>query len=34
MILLGGLRENNARFVNGCILQPGYPAVLLFRAGR
>jgi hypothetical protein len=33
-ILLRGVREDYARFVNGCILQPGYPTRLLFPAGR
>jgi hypothetical protein len=33
VILLRGVREDYARFVNGRILQPGYPARLLFSAG-
>jgi hypothetical protein len=33
VILLRGVREDYARFVNGVILQSGYPARLLFRAG-
>ena len=32
VILLRGVREDYARFVNGVILQPGYPARLLFPA--
>jgi hypothetical protein len=33
VILRRGVREDYARFVNGVILQPGYPARLLFHAG-
>ncbi|MGB7934894.1 MAG: hypothetical protein WCH04_22275 [Gammaproteobacteria bacterium] len=34
MILLRGVREDYLHFVNGCILQPGYPVRLLFPAGH
>lgn len=30
LILLRGVREDYARLVDGCILQPGYPVRLLF----
>jgi hypothetical protein len=32
VILLRGIREDYARLVSGCILQPGYPTRLLFHA--
>jgi hypothetical protein len=33
LILLRGVREDYDRLVEGCILQPGYPARLLFTEG-